>query len=176
MRRWLVLCAAGLALGGCGVLDEEGPAVSKAPDPAVYGPAKPSEPARPTVPLPRVVEPTAAVARALDRGSIGVVDLSGTVGIEPPSLDTASDLTLEGVHWSAWAADGAAGAGRLRTLTCQPTCASSGTKDVPARIELSGVKTCDGRRYFERGQVLIDPKDAPSDAAEQPVTYLRAPC
>ena len=59
-------------------------------------------------------------------------------------------------------------------LTCQPTCASGGSERVPARIKLSGVKTCDGRRYFERGEVLLDPKDTPSGA--QPATYLRAPC
>jgi hypothetical protein len=175
MRRSLALCALALALGGCGVLDDEGPAVPKAPDPAVYGPAKATKTAVPQLPVPKLVEPTAAVARALDSGSIGVVDLSGEVTIEPGSLDTAADLTLNDVHWSSWGA-GAAGTGRLRVLSCQPTCAGSGTTDVPARIALSGVKTCDGRRYFEHGEVMIDPRDAPSDDAGQPTTYLRAPC
>jgi hypothetical protein len=175
MRPWLALSAVALALvlGGCGVLDDEGPAVPKAPDPAVYGPAKATKTADPSIPVPRLVSPPAAVARALDGGSIGVVDLAGQVGIEPRSLDTAADLTLHDVQWSSWGAGGAAGTGRLRVLTCQPTCAASGTKDVPARIALSGVKTCDGRRYFERGEVLIDPGDASSG---QPTTYLRAPC
>jgi hypothetical protein len=172
MRR-LVLVVLAFALGGCGVLDDEGPAVPAAPDPAVYGPAQATKPADPSIPAPKLVEPAAAVARRLDGGSIGVVDLSGQVTIEPGSLDTAADLTLSDVHWSSWGAGGAAGTGRLRVLTCQPTCAASGTKDVPARILLSGVKTCDGRRYFERGEVLLDPRDA---AAGQPTTYLRAPC
>jgi hypothetical protein len=176
MRRWLALCALAFAIGGCGVLDDEGPAVPKAPDPAVYGPAKATKTAVPSIPVPKLAEPTAAVARALDGGSIGVVDLSGDVSIEPGSLDTAADLTLADVHWSSWGDGGAAGTGRLRMLTCQPTCAGSGTKDVPARIALSGVKTCDGRRYFEHGEVLIAPRDAPSDGAGQPTTYLRAPC
>jgi hypothetical protein len=170
MRRWLILCA--IALSGCGVLDEAGPAAPKPPDPAVYGPSKPDKPADPTLTVPRMVEPAPAVARALDDGAIGVVDLSGTVAIEPSSLDTASDLTLSGVHWTSWGAGGATGAGTLRIVTCQPTCASSGTKDVPARIELSGVKSCSGRRYFAHGRVLVDP----ADAASEPVTYVRAPC
>jgi len=170
MRRWLILCA--IALSGCGVLDEEGPTAPKPPDPAVYGPSTPDRPADPTLTVPRMVEPAPAVARALDDGAIGIVDLSGTVGIEPSSLDTASDLTLSDVHWTSWGAGGAAGSGTLRILTCQPTCASSATKDVAARIELSGVKSCSGRRYFSRGRVLLDP----ADAASEPVTYLRAPC
>ncbi len=78
------------------------------------------------------------------------------------------------MRWSRWGADGAAGAGELRLLDCQPTCASGGSRARAARIKLSGVKTCDGRRYFERGKVLLDPKDTPSGA--QPATYLRAPC
>jgi hypothetical protein len=173
MRLPLALSVVAIAFGGCGVLDDEGPAVPKAPDPAVYGPAKATKTAVPSLRLPKLVEPAAPVARALDGGSIGVVDVTGVVAIEPGSLDTAADLTLDDVHWSSWGTGGAAGAGRLRVLTCQPTCAASGTKDVPARIALSGVKTCDGRRYFERGEVLIDPRDAPSG---QPTTYLRAPC
>jgi hypothetical protein len=173
MRPWLFVVALALGLGGCGVLDDEGPAVPKAPDPAVYGPGTATKTTVPSIPVPRLVAPPSAVAHALDTGSVGVVDLAGQVGIEPRSLDTAADLTLHDVQWSSWGAGGAAGTGRLRVLTCQPTCAASGTKDVAARISLAGVKTCDGRRYFERGEVLIDPRDASSG---QPATYLRAPC
>jgi hypothetical protein len=173
MRAVLVLALA-LALSGCGVLDDEGPALPGSPDPAVYGPAKAVPRSAPTV-APVVADaPSAAVARALERGAIGVVDLSGTVAIEPSSLETATDQTLSDVRWKRWDADGASGAGELRLLTCEPTCAGGGSERVAARIELSGVKTCDGRRYFERGKVLLDPKDTPSGA--QPATYLRAPC
>jgi hypothetical protein len=170
--RLLVCVVLALGLCGCGVLDEEGPAAPKPPDPAVYGPSEPAKPADPTLAAPRLVEPAPAVARKLDDGAIGVVDLSGTVAIEPSSLDTASDLTLSGVRWTSWGAGGASGAGTLRIVTCQPTCASSSVKDVPARIELSGVKSCSGRRYFARGQVLVDGADADSE----PATYVRAPC
>jgi hypothetical protein len=177
MSRLLVVLLAGAFLTGCGVLDDEGPEVLGKPDPAVYGPAQAvptTEPA--TIPAPPVREPSAAVAKALDGGAIAVVDLTGEIAIEPESLDTASDLTLEGVRWSHWGADGASGSGRLRMLTCQPTCASSGTKEVAARVTLSGVKRCDGRSYFAGGEVLIDPKDTPSGSGDQPATYLRAPC
>jgi hypothetical protein len=177
MKRFLVVLLAGTLVAGCGVLDDEGPAPLGKPDPAVYGPAEAVPTTSPaTVPAPPVREPSAVVARALDGGAIAVVDLTGAIAIEPESLDTASDVTLEGVRWSHWGADGAEGSGRLRMLTCQPTCASSGTKEVAARVVLSGVKRCEGRSYFAGGEVLIGPKDTPSGSGDQPATYLRAPC
>ena len=60
--------------------------------------------------------------------------------------------------------------------TCQPDLRAGGVdRGRPARIKLSGVKTCDGRRYFDHGEVSIDPKDRPS-GRQQPATYVRAPC
>jgi hypothetical protein len=174
MRRLLVLLAAGVALSGCGVLDEEGPATRKPLDPAVYGPPEAVPGTQPDIPAPRLVEPAGAVARALDGGSIGVVDPGGVVSIEPERLDTASDVSLEALHWTSWGEDGAEGSGTARMLTCRPSCANGGVNEGPARIRLSGVKICDGRRYFERGEVLVDPKDTPTGSP--PATYLRAPC
>jgi hypothetical protein len=174
MRRLLAVLAAGLALTGCGVLDDEGPATQKPLDPAVYGPPEAVPGEQPDVPLPRLVAPEGAVAQALDDGSIGVVDPGGVVSIEPERLDTASDVSLDGLRWTSWGENGAEGSGLVRMLTCNPTCASGGFDQVPGRIRLSGVKTCDGRRYFEHGEVLIDPKAV--RAGSQPATYLRAPC
>jgi hypothetical protein len=102
------------------------------------------------------------------------VDLTGTVAIEPETLETSSDGTLEGLRWSSWGAEGAEGAGELRLLDCQPTCAGGGSERLPATIKLAGSKMCDGRRYFETGEVLLDAQDSPT--GEQPATYLRAPC
>lgn len=167
--RVLLLCALGVALGGCGVLDDEGPPLPKPRDPAVYGPAKAVAGAQPSVDAPRLVAPTPEVARALDDGAIGVVDVAGIVSIRPEALETASDLTLEGLAWTSWDRGGATATGKLRALTCQPTCASGGIDEVPARVSLSRVTTCDGRRYFGRGEVVVE-------ADDQPATYVRAPC
>jgi hypothetical protein len=174
MRRLLALLGCGVVLTGCGVLDEQGPAAERTPDPAVYGPAEslPREP--PTFDAPKLRPPTAAVERALEGGQIGIVDLTGTVAIEPDTLETSSDGTLEGLRWSSWGADGADGTGELRLLDCQPTCAGGGSDRLPATIKLTGSKTCDGRRYFETGEVRLDAQDSPT--GEQPATYLRAPC
>ena len=173
MRALLVVVSA-LALAGCCVLDDEGPAVSRAPDPAVYGPTTAATGVTPPVPVPKLVPPAAGVAAALDGGAIGVVDPGGVVSVKPSALETASDAGLSGLHWSTWGEEGAVGEGSFRVLTCQPTCASGGSDLVPAQITLAGVKTCGGRRYFERGEVQISAADTP--AGGQPATYLRAPC
>lgn len=174
MRRLLACLACGLSLAGCGVLDEAGPVAERTPDPATYGPREAVAREEPAFAAPKPAAPSAEVARALDGGAIGVVDLTGRVAIEPHSLEAASDATLEGVRWSSWGERAAEGAGELRRLDCQPTCAGGGDDRVPATIKLSGVTTCDGRRYFESGEVLVDPRDTPS--GEQPATYVRAPC
>jgi hypothetical protein len=172
-----VVLLAACACAGCGVLDDEGPAVQGKLDPAVYGPAQAAGSAQPPViAAPVVVAPSARVARALDGGAIAVVDPGGIVSIRPERLETSSDASLSALRWTRWGSDGAEGSGEFRILTCQPTCASGGSDRVPARITLSGVKTCSGRRYFERGEVLLDVKDTPSGSGAQPATYLRAPC
>jgi hypothetical protein len=174
MRRLLIVCATGLALTGCGVLDEQGPAAPKPLDPAVFGPSSVSGPSQPSVPVPPLVAPAGELARKLDGGAIGVVDPGGIVSIEPSRLETASDVSLDGLRWTSWGPGGAEASGQIHMLTCNPTCASGGSDQAPARLKLSGLKTCDGRRYFDHGEVLIDPKDTPTGAP--PATYLRAPC
>jgi hypothetical protein len=173
-RGLVLLVVAMLGLAGCGVLDDEGPALPRKPDPSVYGPpaAVPGE--RAPIDPPALAAPRGAVARALDAGTIGVVGITGAVGVKPDALEVASDSRLESLTWTRWDGSGAAGRGELRSLVCRPTCASGRIERIPARVTLSGVKTCGDRRYFERGEVLIDPRRSPS--GEQPATYVRAPC
>jgi hypothetical protein len=177
MRLRLAALVALLALSGCGVLDDVGPATQATPDPALYGPPETTSnqsPLSSELPPPPERTPSPEVASQLDSGEIGIVDMGGAVGVKPVTLDTASDLTVSDLHWSAWDASGATGEGRLRMPTCQPTCAAGGTQELPARVELSGLKTCGGRRYFDHAEVSVDPRDAPSGL--QPASYVRAPC
>jgi hypothetical protein len=169
MRRLLVLALLLLGVSGCGVLDDEGPALSQPLDPSKYGAPTAVPGFQPEVPIPKLVPPRGAVAKALDSGAIGVVDLGGVVQIEPDTLDTASDITLVALRWTSWDRSGAHGEGTLRMPNCQPTCATGGVDELPARVELSGVKTCSGRRYFDHGEVRLDAHDPPA-------TYVRAPC
>jgi len=177
MRLRLLALVVLLALSGCGVLDDVGPATQATPDPALYGPSEATSnesPRSSELPVPPETTPSAEVASELDAGQVGVVDMGGAIGVKPASLDTASDLTVSDLHWTAWDASGATGEGRLRLPTCQPTCAAGGTTQLEATVELSGLKTCDGRRYFDHAEVRVDPKVAPSGM--QPASYVRAPC
>jgi hypothetical protein len=173
--RVLIVLSCALALAGCGVLDDVGPATQATPDPAVYGPPRATSnesPASSELPVPPQIAPSAEVASELDEGAVGIVDLDGVVDVRPSSLETASDLTVSELSWSVWGGSGATGEGRMRVPNCQPTCAAGGSTEVTARVELSGPKTCDGRRYFDHAEVRI----APPVSGMQPASYLRAPC
>lgn len=172
--RFLAIALLVFWLAGCGVLDDEGPAIPRGPDPAVYGPTEPEPPdaAAAGIDPPPVRAPSRAVARSLDGGAIGVVDVTGAVGVRPPVVETADDMRVEHVTWSRWGASGAEGRGEARWLDCQPTCANGREEAVPAKITLSGVRVCSGRQYFSSATVAI----ARPPGGEPPATYVRAPC
>jgi hypothetical protein len=175
--RLIALCLlAGLA-AGCGVTPDEhviNPA-PKALDPHAYGPRQ----ASPSVPIavdrPRARPAPPAVARRLAAGVVGVVDLTGAVGVRPRTLETSSDATLQDLRWSSWDASGARGSGRLRILDCSPSCATGQPRVIPATVTLSAVRECGGRFYFDAAAVRTDPAPSPV-RGEQPATYVRAPC
>jgi hypothetical protein len=108
------------------------------------------------------------VAAELDAGAVGVVDLSGTVGVRPRTMETASDAQLQDLRWTRWDAAGASGTGRLRVLVCEPTCATGRGRFEPATVTLSSVRQCGGRSYFDAARVSV--------RGEQPAVYVRAPC
>ncbi len=167
MRLALVVCA--VLFAGCGVLDDEGPALSQGPDPKIYGPSEAVPREAPEIPIPRLESPSKEVARELEAGEIGVVGMTGVIGVRPTVLDTANDVRIEALTWSRWGTDGAVGEGEMRLRECQPTCAGGRTKKTPATVSLSGVRQCRGRSYFEAAEVRVTTGD-------QPATYVRAPC
>ena len=175
--RLIALCVlAGLA-AGCGVTPDEHVINPAAPtlDPHKYGPRQ----AAPSVPIavdrPHARPASPAVASRLAAGIVGVVDLSGAVGVRPQTLETSSDATLQDLRWSRWDASGAQGSGRLRILDCSPSCAIGHPRLIPATVTLSAVRECGARFYFDAAAVRIDPAASPV-RGEQPATYVRAPC
>lgn len=167
--RWLAGAVCAVVLAGCGVLDDEGPALTSGPDPDVYGPRQAVAREAPELPPPRLRSPSAAVARALDAGEVGVVDVTGEVGVRPRALETAGDVRIASLRWRRWGSAGAVGRGEMRLRECQPTCAAGRSRTARVTVTLSGVRECRGRRYFERAEVR-------AASGPQPASYVRAPC
>ncbi len=165
MRR-LVLLA--LLAAGCGGAVDERPAATPTIDMSQYGPRHAVAGKTPQAPVFKpVISP--AIDRQLRAGAIGVVQVGGVVGVRPRALATSADGGLDGLVWSSWTATGAEGRGEFHVLDCQPDCATGHTRRVAATVELSGVKTCDGRQYFGAAEVTLS-EGAP------PASYVRAPC
>jgi hypothetical protein len=151
-----------LVLCGCGSAAEL-PAATPTIDMSRYGPRHAvARAAPPPITLP-------ALHGSVPAGEVGVVDISGLVAARPRALQTSTDASLEGLAWSSWGDDGAAGSGRFKVLECQPNCASGHTRTLAATVELSDVRVCNGRRYFGRAVVKLASGPAPT-------SYVRAPC
>ena len=164
----VVVCA--VVFAGCGVLDDEGPALSQGPDPKIYGPSEAVPREAPEIPIPRLDSPSKEVAQELEAGEIGVVGMTGVIGVRPKVLDTANDVRIEALTWSRWGSDGAVGEGEMRLRECQPTCAGGRTKiDRRRRSRCPASGSAAGRSYFEAAEVRVTTGD-------QPATYVRAPC
>ena len=172
MRRAAAILVLAIALGGCGASSGEQAATSATPK-GDWGPTEPGtgERKRPVAP-PRKA-PSAAVARLLDAGTVGVVGVEGAVGVRPRSLDVSADGVLEDLSWDRWDDRGAEGTGVLEVRDCDPTCASGGHDSFLATIRLSEPRLCGRATYFDAARVELD--DAPASAGE-PTTYVRAPC
>ena len=109
------------------------------------------------------------MAAALSAGTVGVLGADGAVGVRPSRLDVSSDGTISHLQWSSWGAGSAEGAGELRLLDCDPTCAGGGVKVLDAKVKLSSPRLCGRATYFDRAVVSVGGQ-AP------PASYVRAPC
>jgi hypothetical protein len=164
------LAACGLVaalLAGCGGGQE-----AAAPPPVPTGDLGPTASGQgelPRLPAPPTKRPSAAVARELASGVIGVVGIEGDVGVRPKQLLVSSDGTLQALRWSGWGDSRATGTGQLRLRDCNPNCASGGIDMVKATVELSSPRLCGRATYFDRAIVSL-PGEKP------PATYVRAPC
>ena len=138
-------------------------------DPAVYGP--PRRLRREHAGVRRIPKLAAAErrggARRWTTGEIGVVDLGGVVSIEPETLETACDVTLEDAALDALGRGRAPRAsGRSAMLTCQPTCA--GRRHDRGRRQRSRCRAsrrATGAATSSAARSSIDPKDSPSAGA-----------
>src|SRR5215470_5559390 len=110
MKRVLVLA---LVLCGCGSAGEL-PAATPTIDMSQFGPRRAVAGATPApIKLP-------ALHGSVPAGEVGVVDISGLASARPKTLQTSADASLDGLSWSSWGDDGAAGSGQFHVLECQP--------------------------------------------------------
>lgn len=171
MKRAALIPLVVLALAGCGG-GAEREAGQPAPPPLPkgdFGPVEPGEGARARPVAPPEKKPAAPVAAALSAGTVGVIGASGAVGVRPSTLDVSSDGTISHLQWSSWGVGSAEGAGELRLLDCDPTCAGGGVKVLDAKVKLSSPRLCGRATYFDRAVVSVGGQ-AP------PASYVRAPC
>ena len=162
MRRLGLLFA--LVLTGCGG-GAAAPPPAPTPDPALL---RRSDAPRP-VPLPPRRPLGAAVRDALAGGAIAVTDLTGRAAVRPARLEIASDAVLERLRWSAWKPGRAVATGTLRSLVCNPSCATGRVDEHPARVELSSPVECPAGSFYGRASVSVD-------GAPAPAAFIRAPC
>jgi hypothetical protein len=168
IRRLVFVLLLGALAAGCGEADRRA-AATPTVDLSHYGPRHAVARQPPPAPLVSPKPASGAVERELGAGVVGVVDASGNVGVRPTALETASDARLVRLQWSRWSPAGAEARGELRVLDCQPSCATGHTKRLPARVTLSGVRACAGRRYFGAAAVTLE-------TGAPPTSYVRAPC
>ena len=86
------------------------------------------------------------------------------MGIRPTRVEFAKGGGMEDLVWQRWGDRGAQGSGRMVGVVCEPDCGHGREIDVPATIRLSEPVACAGRRFFDRGEIVVasdDPDASP---------------
>jgi hypothetical protein len=170
-RRPALACAlaACLAASGCGGGSEE----ERTGSPAGTGDGAPAAEAVPPESTPQPLDYTAGARPALERGAIGVVDVTNRVGVAPAAMDVNKQQRVSRLRWAGWGASRTTGRGRVRTLVCEPTCAGGRIESSTAVIVLSAPRRCRGGRFYTRSSMTYEEQSTGRTRA--PATYLRTP-
>ncbi len=105
-------------------------------------------------------------------GALYVLDLTNIGHMQPATLQFASDGTLLHLQWSSWGGSEAVAHGTALLRTCKPDCATSPLVSYPGTVKLSGLKTCDGARFYTDSSVVAETKNGPWRLA----SFMRNPC
>ena len=166
MNRLACVTATCLALAGCGGGSEQ----------ERTAPASGSSGAAVAIPPGATPQPLgyeAGAKPAMAAGAVGVVDLRNLVGVEPRTMDVNREQRLERLRWSGWGTRRATGRARVRTLVCEPSCATGRVEETRAVIVLSDPKRCGARRFYTRATMTYE--EAGTGKTRAPATYLRTP-
>jgi hypothetical protein len=74
----------------------------------------------------------------------------------PTRLIVGVSTPLTALRWSHWGASTAFGHGTFLADNCQPTCASGTVTSRPAKITLTGIKTCRGLQVYGRNVLRVE--------------------
>lgn len=112
------------------------------------------------------------VARAVPSDAVLVVDQANAGRVAPAGLRFASDGQIGDVRWSGWGDRVTTGLGTATVRICTPDCGAGRSVRYPARMVLSGIQTCDGRRYYKRASVTLQTVKGPRPWG----AFIHAPC
>lgn len=166
-----VVISALLAFGGGGSSESEpsnrGPqrGTFDLPDPPAAEPA--ALDAEEPVCLP------AREARRSRRGrDVRIAGLDGEAQRRPRTLQIAREIELRCLVWESFGGREATASGVTDELDCIPTCAQSGVKRRMARLRVSGLRRCGGRRFYSRMDLLL----GVDEDTDRPRTFPVVPC
>ncbi len=102
---------------------------------------------------------TAVVAHRNSAAAPVYVWTAGAWKQQPTRLIVGASTPLKALSWTHWGASTAVGHGTFVADNCQPTCASGTMTSRPAKITVTGIKTCRGLQVYGRNVLLV--KGAP---------------
>lgn len=161
-----LVLAAVIAVAGCGESEQ----------PRTRGPAD----ATFTVPEQETVAkepaPTCRRAPRVKRSKRGrdvrVAGLDSKPKRRPRKLEVAREISLSCLVWSSFGGGSAEASGRAEVLDCVPSCAQSDTARREARLRVTKLRRCRGRRFYSKASLLLGRGE---DAERAPIV-VTVPC
>ncbi|MGN6871638.1 MAG: hypothetical protein ACTHMY_24850 [Solirubrobacteraceae bacterium] len=105
-------------------------------------------------------------------GALYVLDLTNIGHAQPATLAFASHGILKQLRWSSWGGSVAVAHGTAVLRSCKPDCATGPLVSYPGTVKLTGLKACDGARFYVDSSVVADTKTGPWRLA----SFMRNPC
>jgi len=93
----------------------------------------------------------APITRGFD---VRIAGQDGKARRRPRKLEVAREITLGCLRWSGWGGAQARASGIANELNCEPTCATGAITQRRARLTVSQLERCRGRRYYSQARLL----------------------
>lgn len=161
--------AAAVAVAGCGAAEQK--PRTRGPSEATFtvtattaaGASEPKPRCRPAPDQPPL---------ARTRRDVRVAGLDEKPKTRPRTLVVAREIKLSCLVWTSFGGATASASGIAEVLDCVPTCAQSASGQRAARVAVSDLRSCSGRRFYSRVRLEV----GADDPVERPRGYLTVPC